>query len=179
MEDNSDVARGCGVDNGLLCEYTTSMTGSILCYDGIALVHCHVSLKTVTDKTVTDVLQSSLFTIDNDMLYYVDPKQKHQKRVAVPKHLQEKVLRECHAGRMSGHFSGKRTYTSMVRQWWWDGMHASTQRFVRNCSACSIVFGGGKVTRPPLQPIPVQQPFQIVGIDIMDLPRLLMAIVML
>ena len=30
--------------------------------------------------------------------------------------------------------------------------------------------GGGKVTRPPLHPIPVGRPFQIVGVDVMDLP---------
>ena len=30
--------------------------------------------------------------------------------------------------------------------------------------------GGPKLGRPPLQPIPVQKPFQLVGVDIMDLP---------
>lgn len=50
-------------------------------------------------------------------------------------------------------------------------MHADTLRFVRNCPSCTIVIGGGKPLRPPLQPIPVQRPFQIVGVDIMDLPK--------
>ena len=31
--------------------------------------------------------------------------------------------------------------------------------------------GGPAVGRPPLQPIPVQRPFQLVGVDIMDLPK--------
>ena len=34
-------------------------------------------------------LQSSLFTVADDTLYYVDSKQKHLKRVAVPTHLKE------------------------------------------------------------------------------------------
>ena len=50
-------------------------------------------------------------------------------------------------------------------------MHADTLRFARNCHACAIVSGGGRPTRPPLHPIPVQRPFQIVGMDIMDLPQ--------
>ena len=62
-------------------------------------------------------------------------------------------------------------YAALVRSWWWDGMHADTLRFVRNCPACSIVSGGGKVTRPPLHPISVQRPFQIIGVDVMDLPK--------
>ena len=33
--------------------------------------------------------------------------------------------------------------------------------------------GGGKVARPSLHPIPVQRPFQIVGVDVMDLPKTL------
>ena len=72
---------------------------------------------------------------------------------------------------MGGHFSGRRTYVALVRSWWWDGMHADTLRFVRNCPACSIVSGGGKATKPPLHPIPVQRPFQIIGVNIMDLPK--------
>lgn len=72
--------------------------------------------------------------MEDDVLCYVDSKQKHQKRVAVPRHLQE-----GHAGGMGGHFSG-RTYVALVRSWWWDGMHADTLRFVRNCPACSIVW---------------------------------------
>ena len=96
---------------------------------------------------------------------------RNTRRVAVPRHLQEQILKESHAGGMGGHFSGRRTYAALVRRRWWDGMHADTLRFVRNCPACSIVSGGGKVTRPPLHPIPVQRPFQINGVDIMDLPK--------
>ena len=30
--------------------------------------------------------------------------------------------------------------------------------------------GSGKLVKPPLHPIPVQRPFQILGVDVMDLP---------
>ena len=33
-----------------------------------------------------------------------------------------------------------------------------------------IVSGSGRRNKLPLHPIPVQRPFQIVGVDIMDLP---------
>lgn len=77
-------------------------------------------------------LQASLFTIDDQVIYYIDPKQKHQKRVVVPSHLQEQILLENHSSGMAGHFSGNtcRTYGALVRHWWWDGMHANAMRFV-------------------------------------------------
>ena len=49
-------------------------------------------------------------------------------------------------------------------------MHGDAVRFARNCPECTIVSGGGRVCWPPLHPIPVKCPFQIFGVDIMDLP---------
>jgi hypothetical protein len=39
-----------------------------------------------------------------------------------------------------------------------------------SCPDCAIAIGG-RPGRPPLQPIPVQRILQIVGVDVMDLPR--------
>jgi hypothetical protein len=44
-------------------------------------------------------------------------------------------------------------------------------KFVTNCPECTIVTGGGCHHRAPLHPIPVSSPFQIVGVDIMELPQ--------
>ena len=115
--------------------------------------------------------QQSLFTIVDDVLYFVDPKQDHRRRAVVPRHLQEQILEENHCKLMGGHFSGKRTYSTLAHHWWWDGMYADTLRYVKNCPECAIVSGTGRQHRPPLHPIPVKRPFQIVGVDIMDLPR--------
>ena len=114
--------------------------------------------------------QQSLFTLVDGVLYFLDPKQEHRCRAVVPSHLQEQILEENHRKWMGGHFSGKRMYSMLARRWWWDGMYASTLKYARNCPECAIVTGGGKAHRPPLHPIPVKRPFQIVGVDIMDLP---------
>ena len=50
-------------------------------------------------------------------------------------------------------------------------MFADAVHYVRNCPECATVSGGGRVLRPPLHPIPVNKPFQIVGVDIMELPK--------
>ena len=50
-------------------------------------------------------------------------------------------------------------------------MFSDTRRYVKSCPECAIVSGGGRVQRPPLHPIPVSRPFQIIGVDVMDLPK--------
>ncbi len=59
----------------------------------------------------------------------------------------------------------------VCRTWWWDGMYGDVNQHCKTCPQCVIVMGAGRPGHPPLQPIPVSKPFQIMGIDIMDLPR--------
>ena len=115
-------------------------------------------------------LQKSLFAMEDGLLFYVDPRQEHRLRVVVPDHLQEQILLENHSGITGGHFSSKKTYAALTRHWWWDGMYHDTVQFVSKCPQCAIVTGGSREHRPPLHPIPVSRPFQIIGVDIMELP---------
>ena len=117
------------------------------------------------------VLQKSLFTINNGILIFVDPKQDHRRRVVVPSHLRRQILSEHHSSPMGGHFAAKKTYGALMRHWWWDGMYNETLKFTSNCPQCAVVTGGGRHHRPPLHPIPVSRPFQIVGVDVMELPK--------
>ncbi len=50
-------------------------------------------------------------------------------------------------------------------------MYTDCEKHRKGCPQCCIVVGGGKHGNPPLQPITVSRPFQILGIDIMDLPK--------
>ena len=115
--------------------------------------------------------KAPLFTVIEDVLYFVDQKRYHRKHAVVPQHLQKSLLQQSHGGPMSGHFSGPRLYSSLARTWWWDGMYADTMEHCRGCPQCAIVTGGSQQHRPLLRPIPVQRVFQIIGLDIMDLPR--------
>lgn len=72
---------------------------------------------------------------------------------------------------MGGHFSGDRLFKALVRHWWWERMYTDTVKYAKGCPECAIATGGSRLHRLPLHPIPVNRPFQIVGVDIMDLPR--------
>ena len=115
-------------------------------------------------------LQQPLFVMGDNILMFVDTKHKRQRRVVVPEHLRQRMLEENHRSHVGAHFSGSKLFNALARHWWWEGMFADVIHFTRNCPECTIVTGGGKTSRPPLHPIPVQRPFQIVGVDIMELP---------
>ena len=85
----------------------------------------------------------------------------------MPKHLRTQILRETHS---SSFFSGQRLYNSLMLHWWWGGMFSDAVRFAKACPECAVVTGTGRKIKPPLHPIPVSRPFQILGIDVMDLP---------
>ena len=59
---------------------------------------------------------------------------------------------------------------TIVWHCYWKGMYEDAMNLCRNCSECVTVSGSGKLVRLPLYPIPVQRPFQILGVDVMDLP---------
>ena len=115
-------------------------------------------------------LQSPLFTIIDGTLFYLDPRHR-SRRVVVPLRHRRKLLEETHAGRYGGHFSGKKLYDSLSLHWWWDGMYRDAMEYCKTCPECAIATGTGRILRPPLCPIPIARPFQVWGVDIMDLPK--------
>ena len=50
-------------------------------------------------------------------------------------------------------------------------VYTDTIKYVENCPVCTIVTGNGRHYNPPLHPIPVDRPFQIVGVDLLELLR--------
>lgn len=55
--------------------------------------------------------------------------------------------------------------------WWWEQMYSEVITFCKDCPQCAIVAGTGRRCKPPLCPIPIERPFQIFGLDIMELPK--------
>ena len=117
------------------------------------------------------VLQSNLFTVTNDVLYFIDSRQNYRKRAVVPNHLRQQIMKENHCSQMAGHFSGNRLYRTLARSWWWSGMYHDTIKFAESCPQCAIATGSSRSNKPPLHPIPVDRIFQIFGVDVMDLPK--------
>lgn len=102
------------------------------------------------------ILQSSLFTVYNGMLHYIDNKNQNRLRVVVPSHLVGNVIDLCHRSPCGGHFSATTTYKVLSSKWWWDKMYSTTDRFVKGCPECAVVSGTRRHQPPPLHPIRVR-----------------------
>ena len=116
------------------------------------------------------VAESSLYAVLNDILYFVGPKQTELSRVVVPRQMRQKIMQEYHDGRLAGHFSGPKLYRTLVQSWWSPQMYSDTIDYANSCPQCAVVRGTGRQQKPPLHPIITECPFQIVGVDIMELP---------
>lgn len=59
-------------------------------------------------------VQGPLFTLVDDVLFYLDPKHSDRRRAVVPEHIRGRVMEENHHGAMGGHFSGNRLYNALA-----------------------------------------------------------------
>ena len=110
------------------------------------------------------------YCVLDGILYFINGKKRKCRLAVVPQQLRKQVMEQYHGGPLGGHYSGNRLYNILSAQWYWDGMYADCLKFCRSCPQCAIVSGGERNGKQPLHPIPVQRPFQILGLDIMDLP---------
>ena len=129
------------------------------------------SLPTDDLQTRKLVGQATQFALLDGILYFIDAKRDSRRRAVVPSALKCQVMEEVHGGKFGGHFSGPRTYNSLAYNWWWERMYSDVISFCKNCPQCAIVSGTGRRCKPPLCPISIERPFQIFGLDIMELPK--------
>ena len=123
-----------------------------------------------TERVKKLVAKASQFTLIDGILIYLCRNHEGRRRVVVPVHLRESMLRDSCGGSFGGHFAGPKLYNTLSRKWWWNGMYNDVIVYCRRCPECAIVSGAGRQHRPPLLPILTSRPFQKIGVDVMDLP---------
>ena len=121
-----------------------------------------------SDQARTIVIKSALFTVIDNVLFITH--RDGTKRVVVPTHLRRQLMDEHHRGPCGSHFAADKLYGAVSCHWWWQGMRRDILHFIRNFPECTVVSGGQRTVYPPLHPIEICRPFQIIGVDIMDLP---------
>ena len=88
--------------------------------------------------------------------------------IAVPECMRDDVSREPHGGCFAGHFTKKRTYELLKRQYWWKTMRADVREHCQAYLICASRGGTGRAFRPSLQLIPVSGPFNRIGVDVLQ-----------
>ena len=114
------------------------------------------------------VLGASQFTLDDEVLYKFNPDK--TLRIVPPYAVRQKLFEEVHEGPFAGHLREAKIHSELSRHYWWPGMRSDVASMCRLCLLCAT-RNVGKPVRPPLTPIPVNGPFDRIGVDVVQLPR--------
>jgi len=71
------------------------------------------SLPEDTKRAKHLVLEKEQFVVSDEVLYYVDPGEQHQLRIAVPQKMKETLMKEAHGGPFGGHVAAKGLYRTL------------------------------------------------------------------
>jgi len=107
------------------------------------------------------------FIVERCWLYrvYETESGKETKQLAVPSALRKGVLSLAHESIMAGHLGNKKTLDRALNHFAWPGVAGDVSRHCRSCDTCQRTLPEGRVTKAPLQKMPIiGVPFQRVGI---------------
>ena len=76
----------------------------------------------------------------------------------------ESILHNLHGNILTGHFGIEATYNRARSRYYWPNQYKSIAEYIKSCDTCQRQ--GAPVPHEELHPIPVGQPFDRVGIDI-------------
>ncbi|WKY07926.1 hypothetical protein Q1695_007431 [Nippostrongylus brasiliensis] len=88
--------------------------------------------------------------------------------LVVPRDSRRKVFDERHHGIMGGHFNAKKMYDQLKRTLFWPGMRQDLTKWCKECQQCFLTNAKAP-NIPPLKPLVVQRPFEIIGVDILEM----------
>jgi hypothetical protein len=112
------------------------------------------------------------FSVEKALLYrhYQSCKvgdEKHLKQFVVPLPLRIKVMKIAHDSILGGHLGTKKTLDRITSNFYWPGIQGDVTRYCQSCDACQRTFPKGKVTKVPLEKMPlIDTPFDRVAVDL-------------
>ena len=114
------------------------------------------------------LLSQSSYTVLDGVLYHVE--EDKTLRVIPPTNNRHQLFLEAHEGAFSGHLRQAKIHSQLSRHFWWPGMRKDINEWCRACTKCAS-RSVGRAVRSKLSPIPVGGPFDMVGVDVLQLPK--------
>jgi hypothetical protein len=100
----------------------------------------------------------------DDILYIVD--RESSDRILLPPSMHARVLEQFHDAPFAGHLGVTRTYERIQRDYYWPGLRAIVNDYVKSCRDCAMFKPASVNTTPPLMPITSTHPFELIEMDI-------------
>jgi hypothetical protein len=137
-------------------------------------------------KDIVTVVANNQYEVKDGVLYHIytartksgkDKKPLDPDRLilqlAVPKVKRKEILEgyhDCMAG--GGHFGVNRTFGAIRQKYYWPKMYQEIETYVKTCETCQRTKIARNRHPPPLTPLPVEEPFSRIHIDILGpLPK--------
>ena len=86
--------------------------------------------------------------------------------LCIPRSIRPEVLQEVHAGLTGGHYGVMKTLHKIHDRFYWPKRDKTVRKFVQSCTCCQYRKIDQGKPKGLLQPIPIEKPFDLVGIDI-------------
>ena len=115
------------------------------------------------------VIESDQYGMRNDTLYHIFPPrtkgvlkmEKLINQVVVPVNLRRQILSEYHESLVGGGHQGfDRTYYAIKSKYYWSGMYADVDKYVKQCKECQHAKRNHHGQPAPLHPLPIAAVFQ-------------------
>ena len=119
-------------------------------------------------NVVVGVAKKGYYVIDG-ILYYEGAEVRDHRCVVVPSHLRQKLLDEHHDLSFAGHFAAKKMIQRIKQFYYWQGLRSDVHKKCSSCVTCASVRGQANRGKPPLVSIPVGGPFDMIGMDFVEL----------
>jgi hypothetical protein len=109
--------------------------------------------------------KSKFFEIKNNLLYKKDRRKKTRGKLlrVIQKHEVEPILFILHNHPLGGHLGTDIVFNKVRNLYYWPQMYENIKDYIKACDSCQR--RGRKRNPEPLQPIPVGNPFEKIGID--------------
>ena len=93
----------------------------------------------------------------------------HQSRqqLIVPHTLRDEIMLELHSGALEGHLGVDKTIAKIKERFYWPGMHADVDQWIRMCPECATRKSSPQRNCGPLHTIKAGYPLQVVAVDIL------------
>ena len=119
------------------------------------------------------LLTSDSFYIGRDgLLYHLGDNRKRNSwgsfsQLVVPPTLRFEILSNMHDHVSGAHFGVHKTFNKVKQRYWWKGMYKDIEHWCKSCTECSMRKSPRNSKKTPLLPIPVENAFDRVAVDVL------------
>ena len=114
------------------------------------------------------VAESYFLEIQDGVLYRAE--KDGRLKLIPPEMMRKQILEDLHSGKCGAPLGFLKTLGRLTAHYWWPGWCRDLKQWCEQCQVCQS-RRGGVIPRAPLTSIPVEGPWKLVGVDVLQMPK--------